>query len=519
MYRHLSRTLLSGLVSLALSAPGAGQDFRFDFQVDGVLPSSDVDVAFYSNAGVPESSVYSVAGGILTQYTTWVSGNIAYLAGTDGGFAPGTFAFSPAKPTVMEARLRIQSIQGTYGGGVYFQAYDGVHRYSVFFSSTGFAIPTPTGFATIPVDVFDFHTYRLESPANSPLVDAYVDDALVFTGTAAAISGASGFGWGDGRTDPGHGGDVEWDFIRACNGSCDTTPPTADAGPDQSVQPVQLVYLDGSGSMDDTTLGSQLAYVWTLVKPSNSMAALSDPTSQTPSFWADVPGEFRAQLMVKDEAGYWSAPDEVVISSTNLAPTAEAGPDAVAVVSTLVLLDGSGSTDPEADPITFVWTIQSQPAGANAVLAAATTPTPTLTTDLVGSYVLQLVVSDPFSDSAPSTVTITAITAVDWASLELAVVSDVSSTLALGSFDANGHRHWFPNKVTEVCALLESGDLTGARHQIEKVIERTDGVVLRGAPDPKGSGNSEFKADFVVDANAQIELYSRLASALQAIAP
>jgi hypothetical protein len=47
-----------------------------------------------------------------------------------------------------------------------------------------------------------------------------------------------------------------------------------------------------------------------------------------------------------------STPDEVVIGTDNLAPTAVAGDDQLVSVSTTVFLDGSGSTDPEMDPLT-----------------------------------------------------------------------------------------------------------------------------------------------------------------------
>ena len=222
--RSGSWPLLPGLVLAAILAltitdsSFAQEALNFEFNVDGVLPSTSPDVNHLNNAGVSEGSVYSVSGGLLKQRTISVNGNMSYVAGTDAfGIAPGTFSFAPALETVIEARLKVLTIQG--GAGVFFQAYDGVHRYSAFFTSSGFNLATAGGGVAIPVNVFDFHTYRLESPANSSQVSAYVDGVLVFTGTAATISaGFSGFGWGDGHSPVGNGGDADWDYIRARNG-------------------------------------------------------------------------------------------------------------------------------------------------------------------------------------------------------------------------------------------------------------------------------------------------------------
>lgn len=97
------------------------------------------------------------------------------------------------------------------------------------------------------------------------------------------------------------------------------TPPTANAGPDQSVALGGTVTLDGSGSMDAD--GNALTFLWSLTtKPLNSAAVLSDPSAMRPTFTADLSGEYIAQLIVND--GTTSSTPDTVIVKTTTPPTA-----------------------------------------------------------------------------------------------------------------------------------------------------------------------------------------------------
>ena len=63
-------------------------------------------------------------------------------------------------------------------------------------------------------DLGNFHTYRLESPANSAAFAFFVDGVQQFAGTGvAAAASFNGFEWGDGASAPGNGADVDWDFV------------------------------------------------------------------------------------------------------------------------------------------------------------------------------------------------------------------------------------------------------------------------------------------------------------------
>ena len=78
-----------------------------------------------------------------------------------------------------------------------------------------------------------------------------------------------------------------------------TTPPVANAGPDQVTVIKNWVRLDGSASLEYD--GEPLTYDWTFTaKPADSTVALSGATTVAPGFEADVPGTYIMQLVVSD---------------------------------------------------------------------------------------------------------------------------------------------------------------------------------------------------------------------------
>ncbi len=181
--------------------------------------------------------------------------------------------------------------------------------------------------------------------------------------------------------------------------------PIADAGLDQDdPRPNSVVTLDGSGSSDPD--GDTLTYMWTQV--SGPAVTLDDPTAVNPTFTipvAAVTTPIVFQLVVND--GFVdSAPDTVTIMAQNEAPVAEAGIDQNNVIpGNSIGLDGTGSTDADGDPLTYMWT---QVSGTPVTLDDATSATPTFEAPGGGgALVFQLVVNDGFVDSAPDMVTIT----------------------------------------------------------------------------------------------------------------
>ena len=183
--------------------------------------------------------------------------------------------------------------------------------------------------------------------------------------------------------------------------------PVANPGPNQTVVHGVIVTLSGSGTDPQ---GLPLTLTWSLItRPPNSLATLSSISVPHPTFLADQPGTYVAQLIVSN--GFLnSQPATVVITTTNTPPVAVAGVNQGVAVGVMVFLDGSASWDADNDPLTYSWALTSRPASSTATLQGAVTRTPSFLADMPGTYVAQLIVNDGFTNSNPSTVTITAST-------------------------------------------------------------------------------------------------------------
>ncbi|MBK7977102.1 MAG: hypothetical protein IPK07_28840 [Deltaproteobacteria bacterium] len=185
-------------------------------------------------------------------------------------------------------------------------------------------------------------------------------------------------------------------------------PPTASAGEDQAVPVGTVVPLNGSASHDDD--GDAIVYQWSIKsKPAGSVAGIKDPGAEATLFVADVEGQFEIQLIVNDGQSP-SVPDVMVVTASraNSAPTATAGADQSVRVGDTVVLDGSGSTDPDGNPLAFSWSFLSRPGGSAAVIGQANGVQAGFIADVAGQYVVRLVVSDGQADSTADTVTIAA---------------------------------------------------------------------------------------------------------------
>jgi fibronectin type 3 domain-containing protein len=175
--------------------------------------------------------------------------------------------------------------------------------------------------------------------------------------------------------------------------------PTVSAGSDMTINAGTSVTLHATGadSNEDT-----LTYVWT--KTSGPSVTLPSLSQQNITFTPAASGIYVFSVRCSDGVNN-SAADQVnvTVNAVNSAPTANAGVDQDANRGSPVQLNGSGSSDPDGNPLTYAWT---QLSGTTVSLSSATAANPTFTASAVGTLVFQLVVNDGTVSSTADTVTI-----------------------------------------------------------------------------------------------------------------
>lgn len=184
--------------------------------------------------------------------------------------------------------------------------------------------------------------------------------------------------------------------------------PTVDAGADQAVTVGAAATVTAAAEDPD---GDPITFAWTVAsRPTGSTASLSATNAASVSITPDVAGEYVLQVTVSDGRG-GQATDDVKVTATaagaNRAPTANAGFDLEGTETITMTLDGTASSDPDGDPLTFAWTILSRPDGSTAAITSASAALASFTPDLEGVYVVQLAVSDgEFTATDTATLTV-----------------------------------------------------------------------------------------------------------------
>jgi hypothetical protein len=289
------------------------------------------------------------------------------------------------------------------------------------------------------------------------------------------------------------------------------TAPVADAGPDQALIVLgTTVGLDGRASFD-LDGDEPLTYAWTLLEtPEGSAAALSDPTSPTPTFVADAQGSYRARLVVTDTLGATSNPTaesaNVVASFENVPPVADAGGNQAVLTGETVQLDGSASSDANGDPLSYAWSFVSVPTGSLAVIDNSGAAQTWFVPDASGVYVLSLVVNDGFVDSDPANVTVVATSQPDAATEVLEEAIGSINGLLVDVFKNPRLANPLTLKIGAVIVNIADGLFAEAHDKlVNDVLPKTDGCATGGAPD---------RNDWILDCDAQAEVYPLLLEAI-----
>ncbi len=224
----------------------------------------------------------------------------------------------------------------------------------------------------------------------------------------------------------------------------------ADAGDDQTADTGKPVTLDGSGS---NPAGGTFAWVLTVPEGSTT-AALSDPAIVNPTFTPDVDGTYTVELTYT--VGEESDTDTVEVVAVTNPVTANAGDDETVQAGEDVLLEGGAST-PEGG--TFAWFLSNRPIGSEANIAEADSQTALLSTDLEGTYTVELTYTVG-EEIDTDTMVVTAGTKVtaDAGPDEIVNVGDLVTLDGSGSTPDGGIFLWFLDRPLGSDAQLTGRD-------------------------------------------------------------
>ena len=203
-------------------------------------------------------------------------------------------------------------------------------------------------------------------------------------------------------------------LLQACNGSLDSignslggnTKPVVNTTINTSAAVGVQVSLTATATDPD---GDVLQYLWSIISaPGGSSATLANADRPVSTFTPDLEGSYTTQLVVDDGVNTVTRTATIQASSGNIAPTASITNPAVVALNSTVQLNGTNSTDPNNDTLSYHWSFQSRPTGSQAVFNEANAAQPSFTADISGDYQVQLVVNDGEFDSTPVTATVNA---------------------------------------------------------------------------------------------------------------
>jgi PKD repeat protein len=173
--------------------------------------------------------------------------------------------------------------------------------------------------------------------------------------------------------------------------------PIADAGgPYSGEAGTTVIQFNGAGSADSD--GDALTFAWNFGDGSTATGAM-------PTHIYGTAGDFQVTLVVNDsqtDSDPAVAAASITAPPSNLAPTANAGGPYEGQPGLSIMFNGSLSSDPNGDALTFAWDF------GDGAMATGVAPTHAFAAD--GTYVISLTVNDGQVDSVASTTSATVAT-------------------------------------------------------------------------------------------------------------
>jgi VCBS repeat-containing protein len=156
---------------------------------------------------------------------------------------------------------------------------------------------------------------------------------------------------------------------------------------------------------NDTDIDSSILTAALVVEPQHGTLTLITDGSFTYTPGPGFSGSDTFTYQVSDATELSNiATVTIDVAAANFAPTANAGADQTVRLGSLVTLDGTGSSDPDNDSLSYSWT---QTGGPSVNLTGGNTATPSFTPTVEGIYTFSLVVNDGEVSSLADSVTIT----------------------------------------------------------------------------------------------------------------
>ncbi|MVM36577.1 hypothetical protein GO730_01015 [Spirosoma sp. HMF3257] len=153
-----------------------------------------------------------------------------------------------------------------------------------------------------------------------------------------------------------------------------------------------------------------LTYAWVIkASPTDSKATLRNANTLKAELTPDKPGTYSIGLTVTDANGQKAATEITLTASLpGKAPVISVVTSMTVETGKQTSIDGSKSSDPDGDKLTYAWTIKTKPTGSTAVLTNTEGAIAGFTADIAGIYSLSLSISDGIWPAVSQEVSVTA---------------------------------------------------------------------------------------------------------------